>query len=93
MRQIPSEPGNVLGGVAIVREANAYVASYSQDEIGIIQMDDRFEVLYRDPLAEWMNRPTNLALREDAIYVAKLEDWHIGAVNHRLQPALRFLPS
>lgn len=92
VRQIPFEPGSVPDGVALDMEGNVYVAFYSPDQIGVIRPDGRFEVLYRDPLAEWMNRPTNLALRKDEIYFANLGGWHIGAVEHRLEPMLPFLP-
>ena len=92
VRQVPLESGTVPDGVALDREGNVYVAFYSPDQIGVIRTDDRFEVLYRDPLAEWMNRPTNLALCEDEIYFANLGGWHIGAVKHRLQPMLPCLP-
>ena len=92
VREIPLASGTVPDGVALDMEGNVYVAFYSPDQIGVIRADDRFEVLYRDPLAEWMNRPTNLALHEDEIYFANLGGWHIGAVRHRLEPMLPFLP-
>ena len=92
VRQIPLEPGTVPDGVALDTEGNIYVAYYSPDQIGMIRADDRFEVLYRDPLAEWMNRPTNVALRKDEIYFANLGGWHIGAIEHPLEPILPFLP-
>ena len=39
-----------------------------------------------------MNRPTNVALREDDIYFANLGGWHIDAIEHRLEPMLPCLP-
>ena len=92
VRQIPLEPGTVPDGVALDTEGNIYVAYYSPDQIGVVRTDDRLEALYRDPLAEWMNRPTNIALRTDEIYFANLGGWHIGAVEHRLEPMPPFLP-
>ena len=93
VRKIPLEPGTVPDGVALDTQGNIYVAFYSPDQIGVIRPNGRFEVLFRDPLAEWMNRPTNLALREDEIYFANLGGWHIGAVKHQLTPMLPFLPN
>ena len=55
--------------------------------------DDSFEVLYRDPLAEWLNRPTNIALRTNEIYFANLGGWHIGAIDHELLPVRPCLPA
>ena len=86
VRRFDLPRGTVPDGVALDTAGNIYVAFYSPDQIGVIRPDGTFEVLYRDPLAEWMNRPTNLALRENEIYFANLGGWHIGSVQHELSP-------
>lgn len=92
VRRFDLEPGTVPDGVALDTEGNIYIAYYSPDQIAVIRPDGGFEVLYRDFLGEWMNRPTNIALREDEIYFANLGGWHIGAVQHSLSPLAPFLP-
>ncbi len=87
------EPGTVPDGVALDTDGNIYVAFYSPDQIGVVHPDGAFEVLFRDPLAEWMNRPTNVALRNDEIYFANLGGWHIGAVEHPLTPLWPSMPA
>ncbi len=86
------EPGTVPDGVALDTDGNIYIAYYSPDQIGVIRTDGRFEVLFRDFLGEWMNRPTNIALRDNEIYFANLGGWHIGVVEHGLSPLPPFLP-
>ena len=92
VRHIKLAPDTVPDGVALDTDGNIYVAYYSPDQIGVIRTDGSFEVLYYDYLAEWMNRPTNMALCENEIYFANLGGWHIGAVKHRLTPVAPFLP-
>lgn len=91
-RRIELEPETVPDGVALDEEGNVYVAFYSPDQIGVIRPNGSFEVLYRDFLSEWMNRPTNIALRPNEIYFANLGGWHIGAVEHRLAPLPPAMP-
>lgn len=91
-RRIELEPDTVPDGVALDEEGNVYVAFYSPDQIGVIRPNGSFEVLYRDFLSEWMNRPTNIALRPNEIYFANLGGWHIGAVEHRLAPLTPAMP-
>ena len=93
VRTIPLEPDTVPDGVALDTEGNIYVAFYCPDQVGVIRPDGRFEVLFRDPLAEWMNRPTNVVLARDEIYFANLGGWHIGAVRHPLLPLPPSFPS
>lgn len=92
VRRFDLEPGTVPDGVALDTDRNIYIAYYSPDQIAVIRADGRFEVLYRDFLGEWMNRPTNVALRENEIYFANLGGWHIGAVQHSLSPLTPFQP-
>ncbi len=92
VRRIELAPGTVPDGVALDLDGNIYVAYYSPDQIGVIRANGSCEVLYRDIFAEWMNRPTNIALREDEIYFANLGGWHIGALKHRLTPLPPTLP-
>ena len=92
VRRFDLEPGTVPDGVALDTDGNMYIAYYSPDQIAVIRADGRFEVLYRDFLGEWMNRPTNVALRENEIYFANLGGWHIGAVQHSLSPLTPFQP-
>ena len=92
VRRVELEPGTVPDGVALDTEGNIYVAFYVPDQIGVIRPDGSFEVLYRDFLAEWMNRPTNIALQRNEIYFANLGGWHIGAVQYPLTPLPPFLP-
>ena len=91
-RRVSLEPDTVPDGIALDRAGNVYVAFYAPDQIGVIRPDGSFEVLYRDFMSEWMNRPTNIALRENEIYFANLGGWHIGAVTHGLAPLSPFLP-
>lgn len=93
VREIPLEPGTVPDGIALDVEGNLYVAYYSPDQIGVVRPDGSANVLYRDFLAEWMNRPTNLALRKNEIYFANLGGWHIGAVEHDLIPLPLAVPA
>ena len=80
------EPDTVPDGIALDVERNLYVAYYSPDQIGVIRPNGRFEVLYRDSMAELLNRPTNIALCKDAIYFSNLGGYHIGKINHKLEP-------
>lgn len=80
------EPDTVPDGLALDVERNLYVAYYAPDQIGVIRPNGRFEVLYRDFMAELLNRPTNIALHKDAIYFSNLGGDHIGKINHRLEP-------
>lgn len=91
-RRIELEPDTVPDGVALDEEGNIYVAFYSPDQIGVIRTDGSFGVIYRDFLSEWMNRPTNIALRPNEIYFANLGGWHVGAVEHRLAPLPPAMP-
>ena len=91
-RCIELEPDTVPDGIALDEEGNVYVAFYSPDQIGVIRANGSFEVLFRDFLAEWMNRPTNVALRPNEIYFANLGGWHIGSVEHRLTPLPPAMP-
>lgn len=92
-RRIELEPDTVPDGVVLDEEGNVYVAFYSPDQIGVIRTNGSFEVIYRDFLAEWMNRPTNIALRPNEIYFANLGGWHIGAVEHALTPLPPAVPA
>lgn len=92
VRHFELEPGTVPDGLALDRDGNIYIAYYSPDQIAVIRADGSFEVLYRDFLGEWMNRPTNIALRKDEIYFANLGGWHLGAVRHHSAPLAPFLP-
>lgn len=92
-RRIELEPDTVPDGIALDEEGNVYVAFYSPDQIGVIRTNGSFEVIYRDFLAEWMNRPTNIALRPNEIYFANLGGWHIGAVEHTLTPLPPAVPA
>lgn len=91
-RCIALEPDTVPDGIALDEAGNIYVAFYSPDQIGVIGTNGSFEVIYRDYLAEWMNRPTNIALRPNEIYFANLGGWHIGAVEHGLTPVPPAMP-
>ena len=91
-RCIDLPSATVPDGVALDTDGNIYVAFYAPDQIGVIRADGRFEVLYRDHLAEWMNRPTNIALTQDEIYFANLGGWHIGSVQHTQTPVIPFMP-
>lgn len=93
VRRVRLPAGTVPDGVACDAEGNVYVDFYAPDQIGVIRPDDSFEVLYRDPLAEWLNRPTNIALRTNEIYFANLGGWHIGAIDHELLPVRPCLPA
>ena len=72
VRRIDLEPDTIPDGVALDAAGNLYVAFYSPDQIGVVRPDGSFEVLIRDFLAEWMNRPTNIALRRNEIVFANL---------------------
>ncbi len=80
------EANSVPDGLALDADRNLYVAFYTPDQIGIIRPDGSAEVLYRDFTGELLNRPTNIALRKDAIYFSNLGGYHIGKINHRLDP-------
>ena len=80
------EPDTIPDGVALDTDRNLYVSYYSPDQIAVVRPGGRFEVLYRDYMGEWMNRPTNIALRENEIYFSNLGGWHIGSIEHRLSP-------
>ena len=86
VRRIALEPDTVPDGVALDTDGNLYVAFYCPDQIGVVRPDGTFEVLFRDYLAEWMNRPTNIALRRNEIVFANLGGWHLGSVSHSLEP-------
>lgn len=92
IRRISLEPDTVPDGIALDADRNVYVAFYAPDQIGVVRRDGTFAVLYRDCLAEWMNRPTNIALRANEIYFANLGGWHIGAVEHPLAPQPAVFP-
>ena len=92
VRRIDLPTDTVPDGVALDTDGNIYVAFYSPDQIGVIRTDGRLDVLYRDYLAEWMNRPTNIALTENEIYFANLGGWHIGSVQHSQSPLMPFMP-
>ena len=80
------EPDTVPDGLALDQERNLYVGFYLPDQIGVIRPNGRFEVLYRDFTAELLARPTNVALQRDAIYFANLGKYHIGRIEHPLEP-------
>ena len=80
------EPDTVPDGLALDRERNLYIAFYLPDQIGVIRPDGRFEVLYRDFTAALLARPTNVALRTNAIYFTNLGKYHIGRIEHPLEP-------
>ena len=86
VRRIDLEPDTIPDGVALDAAGNLYVAFYSPDQIGVVRPDGSFEVLIRDFLAEWMNRPTNIALRRNEIVFANLGGWHIGKIRQELDP-------
>ena len=86
VRTVVLKPDTVPDGVALDTDGNLYVAFYCPDQIGVVRPDGSFEVLYRDHLAEWMNRPTNIALRRNEIVFANLGGWHLGSVSHPLEP-------
>ncbi len=92
IKRFPLPPDTVPDGVALDTAGNLFVAFYSPDQIGVVRPGGRFEVLYRDTLAEWMNRPTNIALVRNEIYFANLGGWHLGAVEHPLFPMLPAMP-
>ena len=91
-RRFDLEPHTAPDGVALDQDKNIYVAFYAPDQIGVIRPGGEFAVLFRDYFGEWMNRPTNVALRDNEIYVADLGGWHIGAVEHALTPLEPALP-
>ena len=86
VRRIELETDTVPDGVALDTAGNLYIAFYSPDQIGVVRPDGTFEVLFRDFLCEWMNRPTNVALRSNEILFANLGGWHVGAISHELDP-------
>ncbi len=92
-RRIELDPGTVPDGVAMDTDGSLYVAFYSPDQIGVVRPDGSFDVLCRDIYAEWMNRPTNLVLRENEIVFANLGGWHIGAIHHDLTPVPPCFPA
>lgn len=92
VRRIDLAPDTVPDGVALDTAGNLYVAFYSPDQIGVVRPSGRFEVLYRDFQAEWMNRPTNIALRKNEILFANLGGWHIGSIQLELDPATPCYP-
>lgn len=93
VRRIPLAPGTIPDGIALDTDGNIYVAYYLPDQIGVIHPDGSLETLYRDMLGEWMNRPTNLVLRNNEIYFANLGGWHIGAVRHEATPLPPCMPA
>jgi len=39
-----------------------------------------------DPTGELLNRPTNLALRENRVFFANIGGWHIGSFKADVRP-------
>jgi hypothetical protein len=48
--------------------------------------DGKAEILMKDPSAELLNRPTNVALRDNKIYYANLGGWYVGAFDFDAGP-------
>jgi gluconolactonase len=85
VRTLELEPDTVPDGLALDADRNLYVSYYQPDQIAVVRPDGELEVVYRDYLAELLNRPTNVALQKNAIYFANLGGYHIGKIEHPLE--------
>jgi gluconolactonase len=72
-------PGAVPDGIAFDARGRLIVASYRPDRILLVEPDGEVRVLMDDPTGDWLNQPTNVALRDGTVYFANLGGWHIGA--------------
>ena len=86
IRTIALEKDTVPDGLALDTARNLYVAFYTPDQIGVVRPGGDYETLYRDCTGELLMRPTNIALQHDAIYFANLGGYHIGRIEHPLEP-------
>ena len=93
VRRVALQPDTVPDGVALDADGNVFIAYYSPDQIACLRPNGALEVLFKDCLSEWMNRPTNIALRQNEIYFANLGGWHIGAVDYPVAPMPPALPT
>lgn len=77
-------PGNVPDGLAVDGLGNLYVSCYTPEVIFSVSQNGATEVLVRDPTAELLNRPTNVAFGpggSSMLYIANFGGRHVSALD------------
>ena len=82
---VPLE-GVVPDGLAFDDRDRLLISCYVPDRIYLADTDGKIEILMEDPMAELMNRPTNVAIRDNKVYYANLGGWHVGAFDFDAGP-------
>lgn len=85
-QEFPLQPDTVPDGIALDARRNVYVSYWAPDQLALVKPDGHLEVLFWDPTAELLNRPTNLVLRPGAIYVANFGAWNISRIEWPVEP-------
>jgi len=79
------EAGQIYG-LAFDDRDRLLISCYVPDRIYLADTDGKIEILMEDPTAELMNRPTNVAIRDNKVYYANLGGWHVGAFDFDAGP-------
>lgn len=85
-------PHTVPDGLVCLSDGKLLIACYRPDHVLIGTPDGNADVLIEDLTAELLNRPTNVAVHDDTLYVANLGGQHIAAVKLNLPPAVVHRP-
>ena len=73
-------------GISIDSNRNLWIACYKPDEILKISQKGKIEIIMEDSTGSLLNRPTNLALRENEVLFANLGGRHIGSFKTKVKP-------
>lgn len=78
--------GTVPDGIAFAQTGELVIACYKPDAIMLGLPGGQVEILCEDPTGELLCRPTNIALRNNQLFIANLGGWHLTTIDTHLQP-------
>jgi gluconolactonase len=77
----------ICDGMTFAADGTLVVACYRPDQVIACRADGSVDVLVRDPTAELILAPTNVALHDGELFISNLGGYHLTAMATDLTPA------